>query len=70
MTERYKTKDILDAINIILNKKETVSSANFKDKNENTLKLTNEVKDIKKDFSNVPKETEQIILEAEKYLKK
>ena len=70
MTERYKTKDILDAINIILNKKEAESSANFKDKNENTLKLTNEVKDIKKDFSNVPKETEQIILEAEKYLKK
>ena len=70
MTERYKTKDILDAINIILNKKEVVSSTNFKDKNENTLKLTNEVKDIKKDFSNVPKETEQIILEAEKYLKK
>ena len=41
-----------------------------KEKKEKPLRLTNQVKNLKTKIDNVPKDTEKIILQAEKYLKK
>ena len=42
----------------------------LKDKEEKPLKLTDQVKNLKTEIDNVPKDTEKIIQQAEKYLKK
>ena len=79
MTEKYKMLDILTAVNTLLkNKKEEPLILEDKkeeplileDKSEKPLKLTDRVKNLKKELHNVPKDTEKIILQAEKYLKK
>tara|TARA_Y100001970_G_scaffold142852_1_gene175620 strand:+ start:2630 stop:2830 length:201 start_codon:yes stop_codon:yes gene_type:complete len=66
MNNKYNTKDIIEAINLILNKKKI----NEVEKKISPLKLTNQVKETNKVLGKIPKDTEKIILQAEKYLKK
>ncbi len=69
MNKNYQTKDILSAIDILLNNEEKKSSR-LVDQNKEVLVLKNEVKNYKSKLNNIPKDTEKIILQAEKYLKK
>ncbi len=66
MKNKYKINEILDAVNIILNKKNSVTVK----KKETILKLVNEIKENKLKVEEIPKTTENIIVQAEKYLKK
>ncbi len=66
MKNKYKINEILDAVNIILNKKNSVTVK----KKETILKLVNEIKENKLKVEEIPKTTENIIAQAEKYLKK
>ncbi len=69
MNKNYKVNDILSAIDILLDNKEG-KNQNMSKKNNEPLVLNNEVDIKKNNLSNVPKDTEKIILQAEKYLKK
>tara|TARA_Y100000996_G_scaffold399376_1_gene368356 strand:+ start:1031 stop:1240 length:210 start_codon:yes stop_codon:yes gene_type:complete len=69
MNKNYKINDILSAIDILLDNKER-KNQNISKKNNEPLVLNNEVDIKKNNLSNVPKDTEKIILQAEKYLKK
>tara|TARA_Y100001970_G_scaffold281629_1_gene392835 strand:- start:861 stop:1070 length:210 start_codon:yes stop_codon:yes gene_type:complete len=69
MNKSYKINDILSAIDILLDNKER-KNQNISKKNNEPLVLNNEVDIKKNNLSNVPKDTEKIILQAEKYLKK
>ena len=60
MNKKDNIKDILDAVKVILNQ----------DQKEEPLILKKEIVDSKKKSIDVPKNTENIILQAEKYLKK
>ena len=62
-------KDILSAINTLLSD-EKKKPLKLVDQVEELLVLKNEVKNSKDKLSNIPKDTEKIILQAEKYLKK
>ena len=55
-------------MNTILNNNEKISK--IEDQNQKPLELKNEVKVANKVLENIPKNTEKIILQAEKYLKK
>ena len=66
MKNKYKINEILDAVNIILNQNENVTEK----KKETVLRLVDELKENKVDFDKIPKTTENIIKQAEKYLKK
>ena len=66
MKNKYKINEILDAVNIILNKKNSVTEK----KKETILKLVDEIKENKLKVEEIPKTTENIIAQAEKYLKK
>tara|TARA_Y100000590_G_C15463082_1_gene917227 strand:- start:642 stop:860 length:219 start_codon:yes stop_codon:yes gene_type:complete len=72
MSNKYEIKDILSAVNALLkNEKKTPYLLDkIKPSNEKKLKLINEVKNTKVKLTNVPENTEKIILQAEKYLKK
>ena len=66
MKNKYKINEILDAVNVILNQKDNVTEK----KDEAALRLVDEIKENKVDFDKIPKTTENIIAQAEKYLKK
>ena len=66
MKNKYKINEILDAVNIILNQNENVTEK----KKETVFRLVDEIKENKVDFDKIPKTTENIIKQAEKYLKK
>ena len=66
MKNKYKINEILDAVNVILNQKDNVTEK----KEEAVLRLVDEIKENKVDFDKIPKTTENIIAQAEKYLKK
>ena len=66
MKNKYKINEILDAVNIILNKKNSVTE----EKKETVLRLVDEIKENKLKVDKIPKTTENIISQAEKYLKK
>ena len=66
MKNRYKINEILDAVNIILNQKDKM----IEKKKENVLRLVDEIKENKVNLDEIPKTTENIIAQAEKYLKK
>ena len=66
MKNKYKVNEILDAINVILNQKDNITEK----KEETVLRLVDEIKENKVDFDKIPKTTENIIAQAEKYLKK
>ena len=68
MTDEYKVTDILEAVDTLLNNNEKPFV--LVDKKEKPLELTNEVKNLKKETQDVPKDTEKIILQAEEYIKK
>jgi hypothetical protein len=67
MNKKYPVKEILNAINLLLKEEEKVLL--LKDE-EKVLKLENEISNSKRKMDNIPKSTEKIILQAEKYLKK
>ena len=67
MNEKYPVKEILNAVNLLLKEKEKVLL--LKDE-EKILRLENEINNSKREMDNIPKSTEKIILQAEKYLKK
>jgi len=67
MNEKYPVKEILNAVNLLLKEKEKVLL--LKDE-EKILRLENEINNSKIKMDNIPKSTEKIILQAEKYLKK
>ena len=66
MKNKYKINEILDAVNVILNQKDNVSEK----KEETVLRLVDEIKENKVNSDEIPKTTENIIAQAEKYLKK
>ena len=66
MKNRYKINEILDAVNIILNQKDKMTEK----KKETVLRLVDEIKENKVNLDENPKTTENIIAQAEKYLKK
>ena len=67
MNKKYPVKEILNAVNLLLKEEEKVLL--LKDE-EKVLKLENEINNSKRETDNIPKSTEKIILQAEKYLKK
>jgi len=67
MNKKYPVKEILNAVNLLLKEEEKVLL--LKDE-EKILKLENEINNSKRKTDNIPKSTEKIILQAEKYLKK
>ena len=67
MNKKYPVKEILNAVNLLLKEEEKVLL--LKDE-EKVLKLENEINNLKRETDNIPKSTEKIILQAEKYLKK
>ncbi len=69
MNNKFEIQDILLAVDEILNNKKTSTIKKIKNKQSNLLILKNELK-IKKNKDDIPSDTEKIILEAEKFLKK
>ena len=69
MTNKYKIKDVLDAVDVLLNNKKE-SPLKLVNEFEKPLQLKNEVNNSKNQTGKIPKDTEKIILQAEKYLKK
>ena len=67
MNEKYPVKEILNAVNLLLKEKEKVLLLKNEEK---VLRLENEINNSKIKMDNIPKSTEKIILQAEKYLKK
>ena len=70
MTNNYQISDILKAVDTLLERSSPKVKLKVKKNNKDVLILTNTIEDLKKKEDRIPKETEQIILEAEKYLKK
>ena len=70
MTDKYKMPDILEAVDTLLNDNNKEKLLILKDKEEEPLKLMDQVENLKTELHSVPKDTEKIILQAEKYLKK
>ena len=66
MKNKYKINEILDAVNVILNRKDKTTER----KKDNVLRLVDEIKENKVNSDEIPKTTENIIAQAEKYLKK
>ena len=66
MKNKYKINEILDAVNTILNENNNAP----KKKKETLLRLVDEIKEQSVKFEDIPKTTENIIIQAEKYLKK
>ena len=69
MGNNYEIKDILSAVDILLNSEEK-KIPKLAAQIEKPLLLKNEAKNSKKELDTIPKNTEKIILQAEKYLKK
>jgi len=67
MNKKYPVKEILDAVNLLLKEKEKIL---LLEDEEKVLRLENEINNSKRKMDNIPKSTEKIILQAEKYLKK
>ena len=66
MKNKYKINEILEAVNVILNQKDKSTER----KKESVFRLVDEIKENKMNFDEIPKTTENIIEQAEKYLKK
>lgn len=69
MNNKFEIQDILVAVDEILNNKKTSTKKIFNNKENKVLILNDEVK-TKKNKDDIPSDTEKIILEAEKFLKK
>ncbi len=68
MNKNYKVHEILNAVDIILNQSD-LKGEKKNEKNKEPLKLTDEIVVVKEN-KNIPKDTENLILQAEEYLKK
>ena len=66
MKNKYKINEILEAVNVILKHKDKMTEK----KNVTVLRLVDEIKENKVNLDEIPKTTENIITQAEKYLKK
>ena len=69
MNNKFEIQDISIAVDEILNNKKTSTKKKFNNREDEALLLNNEVK-TKKNKDDIPSDTEKIILEAEKFLKK
>ena len=69
MNNKFEIQDILVAVDEILNNKKTSTKKKFNNRKDEILLLSDEVK-TKKNKDDIPSDTEKIILEAEKFLKK
>mgnify|MGYP001187100174 FL=1 len=69
MNNKFEIQDILVAVDEILNNKKKSTKKKFNNRKDEALLLSDEVK-TKKNKDDIPSETEKIILEAEKFLKK
>ena len=69
MNNKFEIQDILVAVDEILNNKKTSTKKKFINRKDEALLLSDEVK-TKKNKDEIPLDTEKIILEAEKLLKK
>tara|TARA_B100000586_G_scaffold263545_1_gene233015 strand:+ start:2641 stop:2853 length:213 start_codon:yes stop_codon:yes gene_type:complete len=70
MSGKYEVKDILKAVDQLLDNIKEKPLELTESINEMPLELTNEVKKFTTEPGDIPKDTEKIILQAEKYLKK
>ena len=72
MKNKYNVKDIIEAIDVLLEQnpygKKFISK--LKETKIEPLLLVNEVKNFKNKTETIPRDTENIIVQAEKYLKK
>ena len=66
MKNKYKINEILEAVNVILKHKNKMTEK----KNVTVLRLVDEIKENKVNLDEIPKTTENIIAQAEKFLKK
>ena len=69
MNNKFEIQDILVAVDEILNNKKTSTKKKFNNRKDAALLLSDEVK-TKKNKDDIPSDTEKIILEAEKFLRK
>ena len=69
MNNKFEIQDILVAVDEILNNKKKSTKKKFNNRKDEALLLSDEVK-TKKNKDDIPLDTEKIILEAEKFLKK
>ena len=70
MNNKYEVQDILKAVNQLIENIDEKPFMLIESIDNKPLKLTNEVRNLKTEPRNIPRDTEKIILEAEKYLKK
>tara|TARA_B100001123_G_C15302476_1_gene1021511 strand:- start:1325 stop:1561 length:237 start_codon:yes stop_codon:yes gene_type:complete len=78
MNNKYEVRDILEAIDSLLSNNEKILKLEdevekplvLKNNNEKPLKLTREIKSSRIKLQDIPKNTEKIILQAEKHLKR
>ena len=69
MNNKFEIQDILVAVDEILNNKKISTKRKLNNRKDEALLLSDEVK-TKKNKDDIPSDTEKIILEAEKFLKK
>ena len=69
MNNKFEIQDILLAVDEILNNKKISTKRKLNNREDEALLLNDEVK-TKKNKDDIPSDTEKIILEAEKFLKK
>ena len=69
MNNKFEIQDILVAVDEILNNKKISTKIKLNNREDEALLLNDEVK-TKKNKDDIPSDTEKIILEAEKFLKK
>ena len=69
MNNKFEIQDILVAVDEILNNKKISTKRTLNNREDEALLLNDEVK-TKKNKDDIPSDTEKIILEAEKFLKK
>ncbi len=69
MNKNYKINEILLAVDTLLNNQHKKNNE-ITDINEEPLILSKEIKNKKVSNEDIPKDTENIILQAEKYIKK
>mgnify|MGYP001468365855 CR=1 FL=1 len=69
MNNKFEIQDILEAVDEILNNKKISTKKKLNSREDEALLLNDEVK-TKKNKDDIPSDTEKIILEAEKFLKK
>ncbi len=69
MNNKFEIQDILIAVDEILNNKKMSTKKKLNNREDEALLLNDEVK-TKKNKNDIPSDTEKIILEAEKFLKK